>query len=68
MEITEGMKVGHEFIELNPDPGRRIRDPMFERVVGVNNDSGFASYYKPPAISPEFGRHLPPEHAPGQPQ
>jgi|AOAMet_66_BLW_10_1038536.scaffolds.fasta_scaffold00313_6 hypothetical protein len=44
MEITEGMKVGHEFIELNPDPGRRIRDPMFERVVGVNNDRGFAGY------------------------
>ena len=43
MEITEGMKVGHEFIELNPDPGRRIRNPMFERVVGVNDDSGFAS-------------------------
>ena len=42
MEITEGMKVGHEFLELKPDLGRRIRDPMFERVVGVNDDSGFA--------------------------
>ena len=44
MEITEGMKVGHEFLELKPDLGRRIRDPMFERVVGVNNDSGFGGY------------------------
>lgn len=42
MEITEGMKVGHEFLKLILDPGRRIRNPMFERVVGVNNDSGFA--------------------------
>ena len=44
MEITEGMKVGHEFLELKPDLGRTIRDPMFERVVGVNNDSGFTGY------------------------
>ena len=43
MEITEGMKVRNMFLELNPDLGRRGRDPVFERVVGVNDDSGFAS-------------------------
>ena len=41
MEITEGTKVRNEFLELNPDP--RIRNPMFERIVGLNDDRGFAS-------------------------
>ena len=40
MEITEGTKVRNEFLELNPDPSRR--NPMFERIVGLNDDSGFA--------------------------